>query len=228
VAVFRFEYVMPKPKPPTISKKRHRAMMPVKPPKKRLVDTPGMIARRARIRVIIERTKAAQRQLDALAKGADVRDLRGLPVISRSGPRRPPKNWRMPSDYDDIEPAPRDAGAPMTRKQQDVFLPKVTRICSSCDRLDHPGVSCKELSAWLVMSERVLAGEISEPDPELRRIAEERARAPKKRGRRRKEPSARDRFDAMTPEEQVAYLLERDRLKTETAASTCPEPSPST
>lgn len=226
--------------PPTLApkkaaKKKHEAMMPVRPSRGKIKDTPGMIARRARIQVVRDRTKAAKLEIDELAAGADLQDLVGIPVVRQTGRRRAvTTSWRNPSEHDEAAVAEPERELP--RKQSDIYLIESKRTCSSCGLQDHPGISCKELEAWLEYSSKVLSGEIAEIDPEVRRLAEERARAPKKRGRRRKYPTERERFDAMTPDEQAAYLIERDarrkagekNVRTATAASPSPAPNPST
>lgn len=200
-----------KPKSP-----KNTPIMPVKPRKKALPKTPTMIARSARIAAIRARTTAGLAELEALRQGADTSDLDHLPVMVPSGPRRangwatmsPERRAELEDDGDDADETPTRA------KQHDIYLPKTRRPCPTCKRADHPGITCRELSEWLVVADAVLAGELPSPEGWPGLQVDTAQLPPRKTGRPRK----------YTPDVEADA---RRAIRRDSAASSCPAPSPS-
>jgi hypothetical protein len=193
---------------------KNQPLMAMKPSRTKIRDTAASRARRARIHAITARTRAGQQAIDALIADADTSDLDHLRVMTKSGPRRAKGSWRNSPDRL-AEPEGGD-DIPRPAVNKDIYLPKTTRTCPTCKRTDHPGMSCKDLGAWLLTARRVLAGEIASPDEWPRfEVGEVYDLAPAPTGRGRGRPPT------FTPADEAQYI------RTATAADSSREPSPS-
>lgn len=204
--------------PPKISPhpKKRPALMPIKPKKVAKPEHQRAVARRARIKAILARTAKSRAELDQIAKGADISDLAHLPVIRPSGRRRVAfreRGGRTEPRVDLTEPAYRKAWG-------ESLLPERTRPCPNrgCTLVEHPGVSCSEMKAWLRTSKRVLSGELVSPE-DWPTINPADVIARKKRGR-----PPKDKYD---DDDDGRRDQPGSLFKTARAATSCPAPNPS-